>query len=176
MKGSALFSPCKRYRYRLSRTWGDMPPLGFVMLNPSTADADVLDPTVRRCVGFAKRQNAGGVMVCNLSPYRATNPRDLLGVDLGVSHDEQAAALVDLFSRCLLVVVAWGAGVDTYFSEDDRLAAPLLVAAAHKAAGGGFPIARLGPPTAAGHPRHPLYLRSDTPLVTHEIGGLRLAA
>ena len=58
-KKAANISPCGRYRYTLSRTWGDARPLAFVMLNPSTADANVDDPTIRRCIGFAEREKAG---------------------------------------------------------------------------------------------------------------------
>ena len=176
MIGSAKFSPCGRYRYRLARRWGAPPPLGFVMLNPSTADADVLDPTVRRCVGFAKREGAGGLLVCNASPFRGTNPRDLLGEELRVTHQDQVEALIALFRACPTVVVAWGAGLDTYFGERDRLSVPLIVNASLRRSGADSRVMRLGPTTSSGQPRHPLYLRADTPLVPHDLDRVPAAA
>lgn len=69
------------YRYRLGRAWAGGPTCTFIMLNPSTADADQDDPTIRRCVGFAKALGCGALEVVNLYAYRATNPRDLLRQD-----------------------------------------------------------------------------------------------
>ncbi len=64
----AEISPCGRYRYRLGRAWGPAPrTMMFVMLNPSTADAYEDDPTIRRCVSFAKREGCTGIDVVNLS-------------------------------------------------------------------------------------------------------------
>ena len=75
---AAVISHCKRYRYRLARHWGAGSALPFVMLNPSTADADNDDPTIRRCIAFAKREGAGGIVVANLFAFRATSPADML--------------------------------------------------------------------------------------------------
>ena len=74
---SAQISPCGLYRYRLERFWSDKPALPFVMLNPSTADADLDDPTIRRCMGFARREGAGGIIVATLHAFRATTPEEL---------------------------------------------------------------------------------------------------
>lgn len=79
---SAEISPCGQYRYKLMRSilqvvgW-DKPAL-FIMLNPSTADADIDDPTVRRCIGFAKREMCSSLTVVNLYALRATDPRQLM--------------------------------------------------------------------------------------------------
>ena len=54
METSAVLSPCRQYRYALWRKWADGPQVLFVMLNPSTADESVDDPTIRRCISFAK--------------------------------------------------------------------------------------------------------------------------
>jgi len=78
MVRSAVISPCGLYRYRLSRQWTEPSySLAFVMLNPSTADAEVDDPTIRRCIGFARREGYGGIEVVNLYAFRATSPDDL---------------------------------------------------------------------------------------------------
>ena len=74
---SAVLSECGLYRYRLDRRWADGPTCGFIMLNPSTADAEVDDPTIRRCIGFAKREACGALIVVNIYPLRATKPADL---------------------------------------------------------------------------------------------------
>ena len=71
---SAIISPCGRYRYRLDRRWGDGRTMGFIMLNPSTADAENDDPTIRRCIGFAKREGCDAIAVVNLYALREGRP------------------------------------------------------------------------------------------------------
>lgn len=75
---SAVISPCGKYRYWLFRKWSHAPILCFVMLNPSTADAAKDDPTVRKCIGFAKFNGFGGIGIANLFSFRATDPRELI--------------------------------------------------------------------------------------------------
>jgi hypothetical protein len=77
---SAVVSECGRYRYELIRRWADGPLLEWVMLNPSTADADEDDPTIRRCIGFARDWGHAGIRVTNLFAYRATDPAELLNM------------------------------------------------------------------------------------------------
>lgn len=75
----AVLSDDEIYRYILTRVWDEtLPPMVWVMLNPSIADATIDDPTVRKCIGFAKRHGYGGVIIVNLYAYRATNPSDML--------------------------------------------------------------------------------------------------
>lgn len=72
----AWISDCGKYRYALWRCWSFADrPLIFVMCNPSTADADVDDPTIRKCVGFARKLGFGGISVVNLYASRATDPK-----------------------------------------------------------------------------------------------------
>lgn len=107
MERDAAMSECGRYRYRLGRTWGPGTYLLYVMLNPSTADAEEDDPTIRRCVGFAKAHGYGGLQVVNLYAYRATDPRDLkaAGYPVGPDNDSHIkAALAGADAVC----VAWG--------------------------------------------------------------------
>ena len=155
MHRSADISPCGRYRYTLRREWPadlfcDSATLGFIMLNPSTADADDDDPTVRKCIGFAKRFGFSAVTIWNLFAYRATDPAELrraksAGIDI-VGPDNTAARLTKGFSDCGLVLCGWGAkGVEV---DPARVAEVLSL---------------LEEPmclhvTTDGHPGHPLYL------------------
>ena len=90
----AELSEDRLYRYRLTRIWGDGPRATFVMLNPSTADEHVDDPTLRRCMGFARAWGLGGLNVVNLSAFRATIPAELWrAVDpIGPDNDDYLRA------------------------------------------------------------------------------------
>jgi hypothetical protein len=106
--GAAVFSGGREHRYLLSRTWEPTrPTVVFVMLNPSTADAFALDPTVRRCAGFSQSWGAGSLIVANIFALRSTNPTALYAHPdpVGPLNDEALAALPGV-SRTL--VAAWG--------------------------------------------------------------------
>lgn len=78
MEKSAIISPCGQYRYRLERAWDrSFPAAVFVCLNPSIADATLDDPTLRKCVGFARRWGCGHLVLVNLFALRATDPREM---------------------------------------------------------------------------------------------------
>ncbi|OWY21901.1 DUF1643 domain-containing protein [Sphingobacteriales bacterium UPWRP_1] len=108
--GGAVFSDCGLYRYRLWRIWNpDLPPVFWLMHNPSTAGYTANDPTLRRCINFTKSWGYGGLYVGNLFPYRATNPAALYGKTLALlippcnqAHLEQMAWL------CTLHIAAFG--------------------------------------------------------------------
>jgi len=106
----AVISECGRYRYRLWRIWDDLAPvMVWVMLNPSTADGLTDDPTIRKCVGFAKSQRHGGIIVVNLFAWRATDKRELTKVTdpVGPENDEHIKWAVR--APILATVVAgWG--------------------------------------------------------------------
>lgn len=150
---SAVLSEDGKYRYRLSRSWGDGPKVGFVMLNPSTADAEVDDPTIRRCVNFAKAWGYDGIEVVNLFAYRSTKPSFLdsdyfFHPEGGERGDEEIVAFckdVDL------IVAAWGA------HGHRRLRDELVLGLIRSQ---GKPVHVLGL-TKDGKPRHPLYLSKD---------------
>ena len=144
----AAISDCGRYRWWLSRTWGDAPPLVFIGLNPSTADASQDDPTIRRCIGFARRERCGGLLMLNLFAFRATDPHLLYGVPDRVGGENNR------YLRTLAtgkVVAAWGA----------HALAPARAAEVRKLLS--VPLLCLGT-TKDGSPRHPLYVRADEPL------------
>lgn len=108
MQRDALISPCGRYRYWLTRQW-DMhkPEVCFIMLNPSDADASIDDPTIRRCVGFAKAFECGRLVVVNLFGFRSPSPTALRGNfdPIGETND---AHLMGAARSAKLVICAWG--------------------------------------------------------------------
>lgn len=148
---SAILSNCRTYRYALFRVWDpDRPLTMFVGLNPSTADELTDDPTIRRCVGFARRWGAGGLIMANLYAYRCTDPNELpvdQAIAAGPDNDEYLHLLRD---RAGTVVAAWGAHRRTVAQAAHCM--DLL---------GGLSVLGL---TRDGHPRHPLYVRGDTVL------------
>lgn len=84
VESGALFNEARTHRFRLWRTWDDtQAPLNFLMLNPSTADELVLDPTIKGCVKRARKMKMGGVVVTNLFSIRSPYPEKLYGVPAG---------------------------------------------------------------------------------------------
>ncbi|WP_439118877.1 DUF1643 domain-containing protein [Marivita sp.] len=143
------YSPCDRYRYALSRTWGtDQPALLFVMLNPSTADEHRNDPTVARCETRARSMGFGGVMIANLFAFRATRPDDLKRADhpVGSAND---GILEHWSASAGMTIAAWG----VHGGHESRAydVASRLRGQVH----------HLGL-TKDGHPRHPLYVSFKT--------------
>ena len=105
----AIFDGRRRYRYRLWRVWDEAKPrVAFLMLNPSTADEEVLDPTVRRCLGYAQAWGFGSFEVGNIFALRSTDPRALRAAadPVGRAND---AKLISIAARSDLVVCGWGA-------------------------------------------------------------------
>lgn len=144
---SAVISECGQYRYRLTRIWDEATQmLGFVMLNPSTADATTDDPTIRRCIGFARDWGFGGLAVANLYAFRATKPADMLAAadPVGPENDAHLTALFAAPSVGL-VIAAWGAN-----ARADRVAEAAALP-------GAITLNALGV-TKDGAPRHPLYM------------------
>ncbi|MFD3517742.1 DUF1643 domain-containing protein [Streptomyces sp. NPDC058657] len=149
---TAEISACDRYRYRLTREWSDAVPATFVMLNPSTADADQDDATTRKCARFAQRWGCGSLIIVNLYAWRATNPSNLPADELlrvGPDNDRHlsdAAAAAHEADGPL--IAAWGANAHL-----DRVAAVCALPGVGR-------LACLSV-TGNGQPSHPLYLNSD---------------
>jgi len=164
--GSAELSPCLQYRYTLTRVWDEYRPrVLWVMLNPSTADGDTDDPTIRKCVGFARRWDAGAIEVVNLYAFRATDPRALraAGSPVGPENDARIAAAV---GRADVILCAWGAHEPASTPRTERVRALI---------GGRGRVAYCLGRAAGGQPRHPLMLAYVTPRQPFwaEIGGAR---
>lgn len=104
----ATFSPCRRYRYTLTRRWlTGRGTIVFVMLNPSTADAEQDDLTIRRCIAYAKAWGYRKLIVLNIFALRATDPRELYRASDPVGPDNYAAFRTALL-RADRVICAWG--------------------------------------------------------------------
>ena len=152
----AVISEDGLYRYSLWRHWDACADvMVFIMLNPSTADAEVDDPTIRRCVGFAKREGCGGIEVINLYALRATKPRHLLDHPdpEGPSNASVWRVILDYYHRGP-IVAAWGSHIHM---------GGLPASRAFWEQGMGRMLKCLGI-TKGGDPKHPLYLAADTPL------------
>lgn len=170
---SADISPCGTYRYRLTRSWDDQASImRFIMLNPSTADADVDDPTIRRCMGFARREGCGSIVVVNLFAYRATKPADLTEAIMerhshawegreAINQEIARAALSQRAGNPAPVVAAWGANWRALSRRG--ISRPSVESYAEKV---GAKLTCLGL-TGQGDPRHPLYVKGDAPLVAY---------
>lgn len=153
MTGTATFDASGLYRYTLTRIWDpDLPVCVWVMLNPSTADANRLDPTVTRCVAFARLWGYGGIIVVNLFALRSTDPRGLLtGVDpIGPANDYHIA-MATKDRAPASIIAAWGSHGGLH--GRDTVVRQLLRRVGR--------VRCLGH-TQGGQPLHPLYLRADT--------------
>jgi hypothetical protein len=150
----AIFDTSNSYRYSLWRTWSACHPrIVFILLNPSTADEERNDPTIRRCIGFAQTWKFGSVEVVNLFAYRATDARMLLKIDDPVG-EENNYFLMRAVERCSTVVVGWGAR-GTLLGRDRQVMSLLA---------GRKDVYCLGV-TKDGQPRHPLYVRGNSVLI-----------
>ena len=157
MKRETIFSrePQKAYRYTLWRAWQQTGQkqnhfVMFIGLNPSTADQESDDLTVRRCVGFAKNWGYGALCITNLFAFRATSPKVMKQQNNPVGK-HNLRHLIECGTQADLTVAAWGAaGVhrkqNTFVLE--------------KLSEKGINLFHLGL-TKHGHPRHPLYLKAD---------------
>jgi hypothetical protein len=161
----SIESPFGTYRWRLWRTRpGDMMDehdrhVTFVMINPSTAGADLDDPTLRRCCHFAEREGAGLLRVVNLYALRSPKQAALLAHPdpVGPENDDH---IDDVMATSDLVILGWGAGVAKAPNAEKRIARVLDIAAARHQ-----DVTSLGV-TKDGHPCHPLMLADDTPLTS----------
>lgn len=147
MQSGADISPCGLYRYDLWRRWSQIGGVVmFVGLNPSTADATLDDPTIRRCIGFARAWGFGGLVMTNLFAWRATDPRDMRAAarPVGPRNDD---ALRYHYEHSSCAVAAWGAH-GTHLGRDAAVRAML-------------PRLHYLRLTKDGHPGHPLYLPAN---------------
>ncbi len=173
--GAAVLSGDGRYRYSLARRWGDGNPVVFILLNPSTADADHDDPTIRKCMGFARAWGFAAIEVVNLFAIRSPDPRAVMA--RGVA-DPVGPGNADAIERALQaargitdrwrrgpVVCAWGRH-GSYMDQDLTTLGWIEREAE---------LPRCLGVTRDRMPRHPLYVPAAQPLVPYA-GPARRAA
>lgn len=152
---SATISPCGLFRYTLIRTWGDGKRVLYVMINPSTADAQKDDATIRRCRNLAKQFKSGpygSIEVVNLFAFRATEVKDLRDrakQRLDCIGPENDLHILGAARRADLIIIAYGA---------KKWAAKRAGEVINKI--GVERIHHLGL-TQGGHPWHPLMVGKD---------------
>lgn len=165
MRSGATISDDQAFRYHLWRDWADdlFDPIRsaiFIMLNPSTADALDDDPTIRRCVGFARSWGCNRLDVVNLFAFRSTKPKDLIrsmkttGLVGDPANDLTICRLL-VDQPDAVVVCAWGEH-GRLMGRDAEMLAMLRMFDVQ-------PMAlRIN---EGGAPGHPLYVPADTQLV-----------
>jgi len=142
----AIISKDQKYRYVLSRIWDDSKQKVMIIgLNPSTADTINNDPTITRCINFAKSWGYGGVYMLNLFAFRTHNPKIMLSSDdpVGSENDKY---LIDYSHKCDKVICAWG-NYGSYKNRSSEIR--LKLSNLHYLA-----------LNKSGEPSHPLYLKS----------------
>jgi len=151
MHRSAVFSSCRTWRYALYRIWDESKPLLVVIgLNPSTADETLDDPTIRRCIRFARDWGYGGLVMLNLFAFRSTDPAGLRSTADPCGPENDQHLLKETEGR--RVLCSWGTH-GSLLGRDSKVTAMLTKA--------GRELVCLGR-TKDGYPRHPLYVRADT--------------
>ena len=144
------------YRYSLKREWDDynLNKAVFVLLNPSTADDTLDDRTTQRCISFAKKMGCGSLELVNVFAYRCTNWRELkeLSKEEAIGPENQFYLENALHSGAK-ILVGWGENCTIHHKDYQELAEWFK----------GYSPYCLGV-TKEGHPRHPLYVKSDTPI------------
>ncbi|NEZ55196.1 DUF1643 domain-containing protein [Adonisia turfae] len=155
IKGTATFDASYRYRYRLTRSWltegQNLRQVTFIMLNPSEADAEKDDPTIRACSQFAQRWEYTQLNIVNLFAHRTSQPSILKHINdpIGPENNRylhEASATADA------VILAWGNWGSLLNRHQDVL--DLLAIHHHKF----YCLAR----NQSGQPRHPLYIKRTT--------------
>jgi len=156
----ATISTCQRYRYDLFRIWDDQKDLiMFIGLNPSTADASIDDPTIRRCTQFAKDWGYGGLHMVNLFAWRSPSPQVLWLAEFPLEEKNRPgvndAYLKQVAEKCTKIVFAWG----NYGTLNERCYKVQKM----------FPDAFCFGLTTAGQPKHPLYLPAVEKLIPFSV-------
>lgn len=157
---TATFNGARTHRYQLTRTWDpDRAPMVFVLLNPSTADAFVPDPTITRCRKRARRENAGGLVVVNLFALRSTDPAVLADHPNPIGRSNNRL-IVEAVQDAAVVIAGWGVHGQLHGRDMEVMA--LLDAVL------GVELMCLGR-NKNGSPKHPLYVRGDQPLEPYRL-------
>jgi len=157
MNNACVFSPDRRHRYSLIHRWDDLltpadereRSIAWICLNPSTADEQQLDPTLRRIRGFSTAWGFSHFVMLNAFAFRATDPADMKAAadPVGPENDRWIAHWAERVER---VIVGWGEH-GAHLGRDRQVVALIDPAKT-------FCLAR----NASGQPKHPLYVAADT--------------
>ena len=150
---NATLSDCRKYRYVLSRTWDrKKKTILFIGLNPSTADEQIDDPTIRRCINYAQNWGYGSLLMVNLFAYRATMPTELKKVKNPIGNDNDLH-IKELIKKVDLAVAAWGneGSLLNRDKEIKKIIPNLMCLKINK----------------SGQPAHPLYQKKDLQLINY---------
>ena len=151
IKKSAVFSPCRKYRYSLTRSWNSAEDcVLFIGLNPSIADEINDDPTLIRCINFAKDWGYGGLIMVNLFAYMSTHPTDLKKAKLPIGKNNNKHILKN-HQKSQLTIAAWGN--DGHFLKRDKEVLRII----------NNPMCLNI--NKSGQPAHPLYQKKDQELI-----------
>lgn len=148
MKKGAIFSSCRKYRYVLWRIWDESKPLiMFIGLNPSIADENKDDPTIRKCINLSKYWGYGGFYITNLFAYKSTDFNKIKSIDnpIGKENDRWIKKII---KRASDIVICWG-NKGRYLNRDKELLKFI------------DNVKCLGM-TKCGCPKHPLYVNSKS--------------
>jgi hypothetical protein len=144
----AQFSDCRKYRYALWRTWENDSHVTFIGLNPSTADETDDDPTIRRCINFAKSWGFGGIEMLNLFAFRATSPKEMMKCSEPIGSENNDFLKMYL-NKGGPNIACWG-NYGEYLNREKEVIELL----------GKSNLSILGL-TGKGQPKHPLYLKRN---------------
>jgi len=149
---TAIISDCGKYRYKLTREWSHkIPHVTFVCLNPSTADADRDDPTIKRCITYAWAWGYGGFIMVNLFALRSTYPDELYVAENPIGP-ENDTYIKNASGYTPTTVLAWGANHGKYLGRNKKVLS--MIKNPHY-----LELAKNG------EPKHPLYLKKNlTPI------------
>jgi len=144
---TAVFDPTRTHRFALYRSWApSMGTVAFIGLNPSTADENVDDNTVRRCINYTSAWGYGKLVMLNLFSLRSTDPKGLRCATPNLPENDQH--IISECQKAKLVVAAWGVH-GSYLKRDEEVLNLL-----------DMNVVCLGL-SKKGYPRHPLYMRKD---------------
>lgn len=152
MRRGARFDATRDYRHALTRRWGQGPELLWVLLNPSTADHESDDPTIRRCIGFSRAWGFGAARVVNLFDLCSTYPSGLRD-HVAPESEKNTSYVLSALQRADWALVGWGTQPGRLLERSRTYRALRRNAS--------FRLRCLGT-TRSGEPRHPLYVRSET--------------
>jgi hypothetical protein len=171
VRGMAGLSPCGHYRYWLSRFWDDdtlpieglrlvvdnsaksgiQPYALWIGMNPSTAEADIDDPTIRKEMHFTRAMGLSGYIKCNVMDYRATYPMELQALGVKPCSDENHTTIAKMARHAEVIIAAWGALNRPVKNFATSVALMLS----------GYELLCMGT-NKDGSPKHPLYLANTT--------------